>query len=232
MAHARRRHPPIFAAGLAAFFLILLFWPCHKPGAEEKTPDAFYTAAFVPDGDTIICTEGSHVRSIGINAPEMGKDAVPEEPFATKSREANQELCSRGPLRLYYDAEKADRYGRKLAYLLNADGVFVNKAMVEKGLAYVLPVPPNLARQGELLAAQQKAMEGRAGMWGAYAEKQKGPCVANLKSWRFHKPRHYKPGPGRPEFRTAWDAFFAGYAPCRECCPDWVRNFSMSDKMP
>ncbi|MEW5736606.1 MAG: thermonuclease family protein [Thermodesulfobacteriota bacterium] len=207
--------------------LLLALTPAFpRPAGAEAAGESSCMVRFVPDGDTVLCADGNSVRYIGINAPELGKEGVPDEPFARESREANRALVAEGPLRLVFDAEKTDRYGRRLCYVYNSRGAFVNGAMLEKGMAYVMPVPPNLLRQQELLDLQRKAMQARLGLWGAYKEFPAGPFTANPTSFRFHRPAHYRATKESPVFSTLWEAFQAGYAPCRECCGEWVRSFA------
>lgn len=72
------------------------------------------------------------------------------------------------PIRLVYDVQRLDRYGRTLAYVHRlADGVLVNAAMVRDGYAAVLTVPPNVAHADEFVALQRAAREANRGFWGA-----------------------------------------------------------------
>lgn len=71
-------------------------------------------------------------------------------------------------MRLVYDIERTDRYGRTLAYLhRRSDGLFVNLALVREGFAQVATFPPNVAHVEEFVAAQREAREASRGLWGA-----------------------------------------------------------------
>jgi len=117
----------------------------------------------VVDGDTIRLDNGGRVRYIGIDAPERG------EAFYDDARRYNQELLARGPLRLAYDRERSDRYGRTLAYVFvrGDDGrdVFVNEELVRAGWARTMEVYPNVGYAATFRAAEAKARRRRRGMW-------------------------------------------------------------------
>ena len=93
---------------------------------------------WINDGDTIVLTDGRHVLYIGINAPEIAHDHHKAEAFGYAAKKINQSLFRSKMVRLEFDKEKYDRYGRLLAYIYLLDGTFINKKMIEKGYAYVL----------------------------------------------------------------------------------------------
>ena len=72
-------------------------------------------------------------------------------------------------VRLERDAEPRDQYGRLLAYVYRTDGMFVNLALAEQGLADVLSIAPNTAHAGELRAAVDAAAGRGRGLWGGCA---------------------------------------------------------------
>ena len=175
---------------------------------------------WVSDGDTIVLADGRHVRYIGINAPEIAHDNCKAEPFGYAAKKYNQYLVGSKKVRLEFDKERHDRYGRLLAYIFLADGTFVNKTMIEKGYAYVLPRNPNVKYERLLLQSQRDAMSKNRGMWQNWKEKE-GEYVGNKFSRRFHsktclygkkiKKRN------RIIFKREWDAFWSGFAPGKRC---------------
>ncbi len=91
------------------------------------------------DGDTIrarVAGVEERVRYIGIDTPERDQRCFVE---ATR---LNERLLRRGRLRLEFDAERRDRFGRLLAYVYAGD-TFVNLRLVQRGLADPLSIPPN-----------------------------------------------------------------------------------------
>jgi micrococcal nuclease len=126
------------------------------------------TVERIIDGDTIVVTAGERIRLIGIDTPETVHPSKPVECFGP---EASAHLASLIPpgteVRLVYDVERLDRFGRTLAYVWRTDGLDVNAAMVADGYASVYTVPPNVARQEDFLSAQRRAREQDLGLWGA-----------------------------------------------------------------
>jgi micrococcal nuclease len=186
---------------------------------------------WIVDGDTIVLGDGRHVRYIGINAPEIAHEehfigskpvgkATKAEPFGDAAKKYNQYLVGSKKVRLEFDKELHDRYGRWLSYVFLSNGTFINKAMIEKGFAYVLPRKPNVKYEGILLEAQRGAMLKKLGIWEHWKEKE-GEYVGNKQSGRFHLktcPYGKKIEKGsRIIFRRKWDAFWSGFAPCKQC---------------
>src|SRR5215213_4702317 len=74
----------------------------------------------VIDGDTIEVDLGGreeHVRYIGIDTPESAIPGEPVECFGKEAAAANEDLVDGETVRLVFDAERRDRYGRLLAYV-------------------------------------------------------------------------------------------------------------------
>ncbi len=125
----------------------------------------------VVDGDTVVVTGGVRVRLIGINTPESVDPRRPVECFGKEASAALARLVPPGtPIRLRYDVERADDFGRTLAYVYRkSDGLFVNAAMVDQGYAQPMTFPPNVAHAGEFATLAAQARQRNAGLWGACA---------------------------------------------------------------
>jgi micrococcal nuclease len=124
------------------------------------------------DGDTVIVKIGSHresVRFIGIDTPESVAPTRPVECFGVEAKHRMAELLPAGTrVTLERDVEARDKYGRLLAYVHRADdGLFVNLAMVEEGLAESSPFPPNTAHQADFEQAEAAAKAAKLGLWPA-----------------------------------------------------------------
>lgn len=117
----------------------------------------------VLDGDTIETSSGARIRYIGINAPEKG------EKFSSLATELNKELVLNKKIRLEFDVQAKDRYGRTLAYVF-IDNIFVNQEMVKKGLAVTETIQPNVKYQNEIVNAQKEAREKCLGIWKALCD--------------------------------------------------------------
>ena len=176
---------------------------------------------WVSDGDTIVLSDGRHVRYIGINAPEIAHDNHKAEAFGYAAKKYNQSIVQSKKVRLEFDKEKYDRYGRLLAYIYLLDGTFINKEMIEKGYGYALPRKPNVKYEKMLLQTQRDAMSAKQGMWRNWNELEGEEYLGNGRSKRFH----LKTCPygkriekrNRVFFTRKWDAFWSGFAPCKRC---------------
>ena len=176
----------------------------------------------VNDGDTVELADGRRVRYIGVNAPEIDHAAHTAQPFGFEARAFNAGLVEGKPVRLEYDVEHRDGYGRTLAYVFLPDGTMVNERLLLAGLAYCLPRDPNTRYEDRLLAAQRRAMQEGHGMWRNWHERE-GRYIGNAGSRRFHlascpEARHVS-ARNRVIFTKRWDAFRAGFAPAHECLP-------------
>lgn len=123
----------------------------------------------VVDGDTIVLAGGERVRLIGIDTPESKDPRKPVQCFAEAASARTTELLPSGTaVRLEYDVERRDRYGRTLAYVYREpDGLFVNAALMEDGYAQLLTVPPNVAHVDEFRDLQTAARDAGRGLWSA-----------------------------------------------------------------
>jgi len=121
----------------------------------------------VIDGDTIVVSGDVRVRLIGVDTPETVDPSRPVECFGPESSRYLHELLPVGTtIRLVYDVERLDRYGRTLAYVYKlTDGVFVNLAVARNGFAVQLTVPPNVAHAEEFRVAVAQARVASLGRW-------------------------------------------------------------------
>jgi micrococcal nuclease len=189
-------------------------------GAGGVNAGEWVTVKRVNDGDTVHLADGRFVRYIGVNAPEINHERNTAEPFGFEARSRNNEMVGTQRIRLEFDIERFDDYGRTLAYVFLPDGSMVNEKLLQTGMAHCLYKMPNIKYEARLLKAQREAMQDRRGMWREWREKE-GRYVGNRNSRRFHLsscPEAKRISPkNRIVFSKRWDAFWAGYAPAKEC---------------
>lgn len=116
----------------------------------------------VIDGDTIevrIEERDYRVRYIGIDAPEVGKEA-----FASQATRRNRDLVENQTVILVKDVSETDKYGRLLRYVF-AGGWFVNYELVFQGYAWASTFPPDVACAQAFQAAAAAAREAGRGLW-------------------------------------------------------------------
>lgn len=138
--------------------------PDASPDADGKT-----TVERHVDGDTLWVEDRVKVRLIGIDTPETKHPTRTVECFGERAAGFLSDLLPLGTdVRLVFDVERQDRYGRTLAYVYRvSDGLFVNAELVRRGYAQAYTVPPNVAHVDEFLALQREARADRRGLWSA-----------------------------------------------------------------
>lgn len=157
-------------------FAFLVFVFCTPAvGAPVCVPDhvdAKTRVADVYDGDTVHLGDHRRLRLIGLDTPELGRDGTPNEPLAAAARDAlNQRLAADGTLQLRYDTERQDVHGRALAHAFFADGDSVAAWLLERGLATLLVIPPDVWNADCYAAAERHARSARRGLWALPAYK-------------------------------------------------------------
>jgi micrococcal nuclease len=121
----------------------------------------------VVDGDTIVVRvdgRAERVRYIGVDTPESVKPGVRVQCFAKAAAAANRRLVLGRAVRLEYDAEARDRYGRLLAYVWRGD-TLINAELVRLGYGKPLEIAPNLAHAAELRRLASAARRAHRGLW-------------------------------------------------------------------
>jgi micrococcal nuclease len=139
-----------------------------QPTAMERNG----TVIFVIDGDTVkVDFDGTQesIRFIGIDTPEKTGGFRDAECFGDEASARMHELLSPGDgVYIELDAEPRDRFDRLLGYVYRAsDGAFLNKMMVEEGLAAAFPFPPNTLYADDFDTAEATARRLDLGLWRA-----------------------------------------------------------------
>ncbi len=215
----------VFLASLISLSIILiLHLPAHAAEKESReSPVSYYKIKFIYDGDTLLLEDGKKIRFLGINAPEIDHKGVESEFLAKASRRFLRTILKGHQVRLEYDTERQDRYGRLLAYVFLKDGKMVNELIVRKGLAHVMFNRKNLKYKNVLLENQRKAMKKKIGIWGHSVKEKEKHYVGNKNSFRFHRPGcHFGrkiSKKNRMRFKSRPDAFWEGHSPCKQCGP-------------
>jgi micrococcal nuclease len=139
-------------------------------GAPEPPPGPVRAEVLrVVDGDTIeVALDGGEedVRYIGVDTPETVKPGTPVQCFGPEASARNHELVEGRTVRLDFDRELRDDYGRLLAYV-SAGGKLVNAELVAGGYARTLEIEPNTSRAAMLARLEERAAVAGRGLWSA-----------------------------------------------------------------
>lgn len=151
----------LLVAALVALLALGAYLVLGKGSASSE--DA--VVAQVLDGDTIVLTNGRHVRLVQIDTPEKGTEC-----FGDNASALTRHLIPPGThVRIEQDPrlDQVDRYNRELAYVLR-DDENVNVTLVRQGAAGVWFFHGREGRYAdELLRAVEQARAARRGLWGA-----------------------------------------------------------------
>ncbi len=123
----------------------------------------------VVDGDTAKVFYGGrseYVRYIGIDTPESVKPNSPVECYGEESKRFNAGRIEGQDVRLVFDREKRDHYGRLLAYVY-VGGNLLNAEILRRGYGTTLEVSPNTARAGQFEQIEADARKAGRGLWSA-----------------------------------------------------------------
>lgn len=191
---------------------------------------------YVYDGDTFRATNGDKIRLLGINTPEVMHGSEPGEPMGKEAARALKRIIAGKTVRLAFDREKHDVYGRLLAQVYLHDGTWVNGEMVRQGFAHVYTFTPNLRWAPELLALERPARRQRLGIWntkrfavllaadvkstligqfhlveGTVNRRKRNGYGFRIARLNISIPRKYRPYFGHPPFiRKAWEVLVHG----------------------
>lgn len=137
--------------------------------APAELRRGFVRALRVVDGDTLIVAGESgeeRVRLIGVDC-----DEVSQEHFDSSSAGwlqalwLHEQLKPNAQVRLTFDKERVDRYGRTLAYVHLPGGEMINELLLMEGHAKAMAVAPNTRYARQFSALEQKARQAGKGRW-------------------------------------------------------------------
>ncbi|MFA6600917.1 MAG: thermonuclease family protein [Candidatus Omnitrophota bacterium] len=169
--------------------------PQANPTVQQEQ---LYTVQRVVDGDTLQLSNGEKVRLIGVDTSESadnpklrrdaqktGQDRSEIIQMGKAAAEFTRKLAGGKQVRLEYDVQQRDKYGRLLAYVyvvpekpiydfvhsltkmerLTEMDLFLNAYLVEQGYAQVMTIPPNVKCQELFVKLEKEAREQRRGLW-------------------------------------------------------------------
>ncbi|HVL81278.1 MAG TPA: thermonuclease family protein [Actinomycetota bacterium] len=166
---------------LRALVLVLLLSSCARAPAPGPPPDDWPTpppdatrarVLHVTDGDTVVLsglsvgrvhrrTGGRSVRLIGVDTPER------DDCYGLRATGFTGARLSGRRVRVGFDVQPTDRYGRALVYLWTEDGRLFNADLVAEGYAVPLTIPPNVAHADLFARLSREARGADRGLWRA-----------------------------------------------------------------
>jgi endonuclease YncB( thermonuclease family) len=140
--------------------LVALLVAGIETGAAEQVLEGPVAVVEVLAGDQLRLVDERVVRLAGIRVP--GGDV----PVLSRRAQAELKSLSSGwRVRLAPAEASYDRYGRLVAHLEREDGLWLQGALLERGLAQVQTRPGEAARAERMLAIERAARAARRGIW-------------------------------------------------------------------
>ncbi len=133
--------------------------------AHDSDNSGWRLVTRVTDGDTIILDGNEKVRLIGIDTPETVHPKKPVEYFGKQASQFTKNTCEGRLVRLEYDQERVDKYGRTLAYVYLENGTFLNAEIIKQGYGFAYTQFP-FKYMGTFVQYERKARRGNKGLWG------------------------------------------------------------------
>lgn len=172
-------------------------------GADTRSLDANAFAALeiagtgavveIVDGDTLVLADGRQVRLVGIQAPKLplGRPGFKAWPLAEEAKAALAELSMGREVTLGYGGRRIDRHGRALAHLFDRSGLWIQGALIDRGMARIYSFSDNRTLVPEMLAREAAARAANRGIWAlrAYAVRDAAAVPARLSGFELVEGR-------------------------------------------
>lgn len=118
----------------------------------------------VIDGDTLLLANGERVRLIGVDTPETKHPQKPVQRFGKEAYLFTQRIVEGKEVRLEFDWQKRDKYGRLLAYVYLLDGTFLNAEIIKQGYGFAYTRFPFKYLEA-FREYEREARENEKGLW-------------------------------------------------------------------
>ena len=135
---------------------LLLFISCSNP--------QILICARVIDGDTIVLNNGEKVRLIGVDTPETKHPQKPVEYYGKEATAFTKKMVSGKVVKLEYNQQRRDKYGRLLAYVYLMDGTFLNAEIIKQGYGHAYTKFPFKYLE-QFKEYEKEARENKRGLW-------------------------------------------------------------------
>jgi micrococcal nuclease len=158
---------------ISLILFVLLISSCSNRtdrNISKTNVTIFYSIKKFVDGDTFWVKDGSHkgikIRLIGIDTPEnQARFGNPEEYYGDEASAFVKKILYKKKVKLEFDKDSLDSFGRTLAYVYLEDGTFLNDKLVKDGYAKVMTVKPNTKFEMRFLISENFARNNRIGLW-------------------------------------------------------------------
>lgn len=138
--------------------------------SEGIAPFGYINASVekVVDGDTFHIkykNQEYKVRMLDIDTPESVKSGVDAQPYAIEASDFTKATLKDKNVKLVFEKDTTDKYGRLLAHIILKDGTYYNAMMVQNGYAISVFYNPNTLFKEYFTELQNKAIDNKSGFW-------------------------------------------------------------------
>jgi len=134
--------------------------------------DSWRLCTRVVDGDTIVLDGNEKVRLIGVDTPETKDPRKPIQYFGKEASEFTKRMVEGKKVRLEYDWQRKDKYGRTLAYIYIEDGTFLNAEIIKQGYGHAYTRFPFKYLE-DFRQYERESRENQRGLWVPREENSK-----------------------------------------------------------
>ena len=143
---------------------LLLFVLCLACSSAAQQGTQWRRVVRVVDGDTLLLDRKERVRLIGVDTPETVDPRRPVQRFGKEASDFTKRMVEGKKVRLEYDQDRKDRFGRTLAYVYLEDGTFLNAEIVKQGYGHAYTRFPFKYLE-EFRGFEREAREAQRGLW-------------------------------------------------------------------
>ena len=196
IAMTRRRTRQFAASAWCTVALATVRLVAGQTREAAPEPQRDYLVERVVDGDTIIVRGVGRIRLIGVDTPETVDPRRPVEFFGREASAFTKRMLEGQRVRLEYDWQRTDRYGRTLAYVRLLDGTLINAEIIRQGFGHAYTRFP-FRYLDEFRQYEREARGAGRGLWGG-------------------QPGNLQPASGLPPAVARWDDNGNGRISCAE----------------
>ena len=195
-----------------------------------QSQEIWRTCVAVIDGDTIVLDGDERVRLIGIDTPETKDPRKPVQYFGKQAYEFTKRLVEGLKVRLDYDLDKKDKYGRTLAYVYLEDGTFLNAEIIKQGYGFAYR-HFLFKYYDEFKRYEREAREKEVGLWAdvegmelVVANEDDNPIVYITRTGKKYHREGCSTLKSSKIPITLKEACERGYKPCSLCDPPRIKK--------
>ncbi len=153
--------------------LLLFFNTVNCQTLPQHLPYGYSIKAKVTrviDGDTFVLSDSQHVRMLGINTPEIARLNKPAEPFADSAAHFIKSLIEGKKVKLTFDENTYDIFGRLLAYVWltdvnGKDSLWIQAELLKAGLCRISHYPKGKRYYDLFYNLRRTARRNLSGIW-------------------------------------------------------------------